>query len=229
MLSRHTKDLLSKFKGTLKAGETLTVGLTCDVKSPMGFHIDVFAHLYPKEASRIALVRSGMQNLDPHTFEPDTNISICFKNKADSDFFAKWWEEYAGRFTNDMTQHFLPGVENNRVDGYMVPHPIPDGNVFEKPRERQFLDEWVWIVKNTSGKVWWMWTHWVFENDAEAVHFKMKREDIEEEMTPVYEEDAEEEYNEYDTAYGDDYGDYDGYKARTILDELKRRRNNTPW
>lgn len=139
------------------------------------FHINVW-HACSDTFSRstMAVTHSTCQDANDK-FEQE--ILVMFNNKKDAEEAQAWWDSYKARF-HDMTKTYLPRLANGQeLTGCALEiKPREDNNSYElesKSTEISFFSEWVWLVKNTTDRVYWTRHFWIFDNQAEMVQFEL--------------------------------------------------------
>ena len=104
----------------------------------------------------------------------ELDIVVAFNSQESINVFHDWMIRYANRFSvntiNNLDEAFevlrqkdyprLP--EREASHGTLVAHSYPQ-------------NEWNWVVSNCKGKVWFLDRHIMFENDEDAVFYKLSK------------------------------------------------------
>lgn len=162
--------MLSTNLSLLTTGQNLFVGIRYSRRSAMTKHISLWQRMTDVQQSEYLLLK-----VQPEFEEPSE--VLFFTNEKSLQSFAKWWDSYSARFTNDeYLTSAIPTASNGiKIQGYPLRHIHQVSSKFTKDElAKQFLDEWHWICEFTHDPVIWTNEFWLFENDAEMVMFKLR-------------------------------------------------------
>ncbi len=166
----------------MKAGDNLILVLTFNLQSPMRDHIKYVLSKGSLSSELCILAHDQAIKVDILSFEPvlqGTGMLFATSTSAQQRF-ANMWQQYTDRYDWDPMVDQLPLVSNNHINGYLVEH-YDDGDghksspVFTLKRMDKFKDDFIWILNNTQGKVWWSKMFWLFELSADAALFKLQQ------------------------------------------------------
>lgn len=163
---------------TIQDGDTVVIAMTVEMSTPNYHHLQIWQSSGAMTPDRYKIVTETTgKHINPNTFEMDfSNVAMLLvKDEEARDEFNEWWIKYSERFSGLEHETFLPVPSNNFISGYMVQHANITAPVMQVPSPISYKDEWAFIVANCPGKVYWTITHWIFEDQNDAVMFKLKR------------------------------------------------------
>lgn len=214
----------------------LFIAVVLDKSGPNKFHVAVWKAAQPLLWEKAVEIRVKGDDDRFHK-------AITFRTKSDYDEFTAWWNKYKILYGGELTSRLIPTPNAGEVISGVIVEHLLDANRYGEFRPRpaeEFVDEWAWIVETCSSRVWWTWSHWIFESPAEAVMFKLQIEQgqgtkldeafREEEVKYDFEEHQSGEF-ECDMDYSDLNNIDDLY--RKIIDNaspaIKRFRRDDIW
>jgi hypothetical protein len=105
-------------------------------------------------------------------------LYVAFGSERSRTDFENWIRNYARRFFPlvNLSDHKLPIPRPGDLKGVYVPDMASRDEVgmfMSGVTNAQFKD-WVWIANNCYQQVYRIGDGWLFERDAEAIHFKMR-------------------------------------------------------
>ena len=162
---------------TLNAGHTALVGFKFPYDDYSRFHINVWRECSDTyERSNMVITQSTAKDL-ASDFEKE--VMFLFSSQKDVDEATAWWDNYRARF-HDMSKTYLPKFANGQAlkgCAYAIEKfESEDSYSDSKSGETDYFSEWVWMVQNTSDKIYWSQHFWFFENDGEMVQYKLTGE-----------------------------------------------------
>lgn len=120
----------------------------------------------------VAVSEDSEQDYCFMTFLPELHPRLVFNTEASRDVFDSWFSSYQERFPNgDTKSRFLPPLPMGEISGYSLER---SPGIDSQPRDMMQFDEWCWIVKNCQKSVYFTDDRIVFEDVAEATHYKLR-------------------------------------------------------
>lgn len=155
--------------GDILMAQKLDVALKFPYDAIHKFHIGVWRECC-KHATEALLMVTLNNRRDYHDKFQDEFV-IAFQNEEHKAESVAWWAEYQARF-NNMSETKLPEfVTGQTINGFAI---STKNEVDRHTRDDwELFPEWVWIVKNTTGKVYYTKEFWFFEDSSELVQFKL--------------------------------------------------------
>ena len=111
----------------------------------------------------------------------DTSYTYCqgtliIRDGQTYDEFQEWWKMYSSRFSdNEWQMSYYPYLkEGEQINGYPIKNQYHGYTLFgtSMPSNDEYND-WLWINKNTTGRIWRMNEYWIFADDAEMIQYKL--------------------------------------------------------
>jgi hypothetical protein len=162
------------------------IAVNMDARAFM-FHISTWAIVTGRRQRNLCVSIRNMR---------DNNFNILYKGilllpeGEEYEAFQLWWKEYVERFglqfLNDppkdgkygepQTVEIFPEIPDSfTLEGTAFNHEgmtyIPKSEFWNPSNE--LFKQWCWIVENCKGKVWVTSKHFIFEDNADAVLFKL--------------------------------------------------------
>lgn len=164
----------SPVKSDLKTDTQVTIGFKFPYDEYYRFHVNVWRACSPTfHKATMAITQTNTQDVY-ESFEKE--LIFLFNDVSDVQEAKVWWDQYQVRF-HDMTKTLLPKFANGQqITGHALEFEEKrdhDGNKFDRSDETDFFSDWVWMLQNTSGKVYWTQHHWFFEDSADMVLYKL--------------------------------------------------------
>jgi hypothetical protein len=148
------------------------------------FHVSTWAAVNGKNARDLCI--TIRENMDLNTFDRWYLGILLLPEGPDAQEFKTWWDAYLERFgiskeTLDAknTDIFPELNTGDMLEGIICKHSgmkYVERLDFWNPGKAMF-EEWCWIVKHCIGKVWVTPTHFIFEDQADAVLYKLSNSD----------------------------------------------------
>lgn len=165
------------FDGYLKRGSTEFCGALYAFelpRSPIGataFHLAIW--LSGNDVTKFKLVN----DLEQTRLGDKAQGALLFSNESDYTDFLVWWERYTSSFISRSPDvEFLPRPPTNqKLDVYNLEFPLRM-DIVNNHRDGvtiELFNSWSWIAHNASGKVWRIPGSYLFENEDDAVLFKL--------------------------------------------------------
>lgn len=155
--------------GDIQLNQKLEIAIKFPNETPYPFHIGVWRLCCPSsQQARLMVTRNN--RIDEHdTFREE--ILITFDDpEAQKDSIA-WWDAYKTRHGN-IDGSMLPRLsEGQSFTGNVISTKTEDD--YNTPDEWSLFHTWVWMVKNTTGKIYWADAYWFFEDSSEMCQFKL--------------------------------------------------------
>ncbi len=167
-----TKDVDEpEYKGTgdLMMGHKLEIALKFPYESVYKFHLSVWRECCPNATEAFLMVTMNNRRDEHDKFMEE--FIIVFKDEAHKAESVAWWDAYAARY-HDLGATRLPEFTTGQtVNGYAMSTMNEEDSHYRD--DWDLFPEWVWIVKNTTGKVHYTREFWFFEDSSELVQFKL--------------------------------------------------------
>jgi hypothetical protein len=163
----------------LDDGSTVIVAMTVELDSPKYQHLEIWQESNAMSPDRYKIVSENFRGQMDHTsFEMHYrgNMVLLVKDQEALKEFNDWWSHYSDRFDGMEHEDYLPTPKNNFISGYMVQHLHTGSPVITMPHPKKLKKDWIFIINNCPGKVYWTITHWIFEDQNDAVMYKLKKE-----------------------------------------------------
>lgn len=102
--------------------------------------------------------------------------TLIIRDGKTYDEFQEWWKMYSSRFSDKEWQmSYYPYLkEGEQINGYPIKNQYHGYTLFgtSMPSNDEYND-WLWINKNTTGRIWRMNEYWIFADDAEMIQYKL--------------------------------------------------------
>jgi hypothetical protein len=155
--------------GDILINQPLKVDLKFPNTSVMAFHIGVWRLACPKATEALMLITRNNRADEHDLFEEE--IILTFPTEEAKMASVEWWAEYQTRY-DVFGETALPRFTPGKAATIHALSTKEDGNKYH-PDEWDLFHTWVWLVKNTSGKIWWTSELWFFEDLSELSFFKL--------------------------------------------------------
>lgn len=160
-----------KYQGTgdILMGHKLDVALKFPYDAFYKFHIGVWRECCPTATEALMMVTMNNRR-DPHDKFQEEFV-IVFKDDVHKAESVAWWKAYEARFHNMGAMRLPEFITGQAITGYAISTKNEKDNHHRDDWE--LFPEWVWIVKNTTGKVYYTSEFWFFEDSSELVQYKL--------------------------------------------------------
>jgi hypothetical protein len=105
-----------------------------------------------------------------------TNASLLIKEGPTYDQFKEWWDMYSAKFSEyEWRNSYFPYLkEGENINGYPIKNPYYGASLYGShlPSNEEF-DDWVWINKNTTERIWRLNDYWIFNDNSEMIQYKL--------------------------------------------------------
>jgi hypothetical protein len=133
----------------------------------------LWAYARKEEYSDYALMAD---NMSLHKYQSHQKYVVIAFNRNDIlNNFNDWLESYNNRFGIN-TKIPTPETSGLKVDGYLIKHEHKM-NILNETQpfmiSENLIKEWSWIVENVKYPVTMLSDYWIFQNEGDAVHFKL--------------------------------------------------------
>jgi hypothetical protein len=95
-----------------------------------------------------------------------TGMFPAFGSRATKEHFENWFETYKNTFfrDTDVLENVYPKPKSGNLNGTWI----------EDRPDRTVEEDWMWISKHYRNPVVRVDTGWLFSNETDAIHFKMR-------------------------------------------------------
>lgn len=174
-----TQSIVGSSNNPIGVDDELVVVLKFDMDGPARQHIESI--MFRGNLSQNMIILSdGRLITNANTYIPEMKGTgwLLSRGKHIKDQFMIQWQFLCDKYDWDPLVDWIPVVNSNHINGYLVPHNTGSDPVFHRVRPRDCLDQWEWITQNCNGKAWWHEGFWLFDTDADAVMFKLAQKSI---------------------------------------------------
>lgn len=154
--------------------DTVRLVMKMDAR-PFMFHVATWMELNDIKRNEICVTIKDL--VDPNTFDRFYNGILLLQRKQ-ADLFYAWWHDYCAQF--DIKAGQRTHVFSKLPNGYAFnANAIEHAGCFWHKWDNAFVPsstlhkQWCWIVEHCKGKVWVTNTHFLFEDDSDAVHYML--------------------------------------------------------
>lgn len=105
-----------------------------------------------------------------------TKATLIIRDGPVYEQFKEWWAVYSAKFShNEWQTSYYPYLkEGEHINGYPIKNPYYGASLFgsKLPANEEF-DDWVWINKNTTDRIWRLNDYWIFADNSEMIQYKL--------------------------------------------------------
>jgi hypothetical protein len=142
------------------------------------FHLKVW-HKAHADINDFGIFVEYSANLRQSSQQEQSMVRFMFNSQEHCQDFKTWWDSYTKRFQDQSwSADCLPIVKQSpHVRGTLLQFEsdtVDPLNRSAMPNER-LTESWLWIIQHCQDRVWRVGNEfWVFENERDAVAFKLK-------------------------------------------------------